>query len=239
MEKKIYKTETHLHTSETSGCSALSAEKQLEAYAEKGYSTLFVTDHLGKKYYGQSYCSGPNDYIVGITRYLRGYYHAKELGEKYGITVLMGAEVNLGGNDHLLYGIDEKFLCMDPPIPTLTSKSLYARACEHGVTVIGAHPFRGDRRPKADFLHGLEIVNAADNHYYVNNNDKALALAEVMPHLLRSSGSDCHHAADVGRGGILTDFKINSAEDYINALKTGNYEIIDISPEKAAEEQAK
>ena len=235
MEKKMFKTETHLHTSESSGCSALSAEKEMYTYAEKGYSTVFVSDHLGKKYYTSPYCSCARDYIVGVTRFLRGYYHAKEAGEKLGITVLMSAEVNLGGNDHLLYGIDEKFLCSDPPIPTLNSKKLFERANEYGVTVIAAHPFRGDRKPKSDFVHGLEIVNAADNHYYINNNDKALALAEQMPHLLRTSGSDCHHIEDAGRGGIITDHKITSAEDFIEALKSGNYEIIDISPEKAAE----
>ncbi len=235
MEKKIYKTETHLHTAETSSCSALNAETQINAYAEKGYSTVFVSDHLRKKFYGEEFCSGPNDYIVGISRFLRGYYHAKEVGEKLGVTVLMSAELNVGGNDHLFYGIDEKFLCMDPPLPTLGMKAIYQRACENGITIIAAHPFRGDRRPKPEFVHGLEIVNAADNHYHINNNDKALALAETMPHLLRTSGSDCHHAEDIGRGGIMTDHKITSAEDFVNTLKSGNYEIIDISPEKAAE----
>ena len=88
MENKIYKTETHLHTAETSHCGKIPAKDLIAAYAEKGYSTVFVSDHLDDNIYGRKFCSGPNDYIAGVTRHLRGYYKAKEAGEKYGVTVL-------------------------------------------------------------------------------------------------------------------------------------------------------
>ena len=235
MEKKIYKTETHLHTAETSHCGKIPAKDLIAAYAEKGYSTVFVSDHLEDYIFSNKLCSGPNDYIVGATRHLRGYYKAKEAGEKYGVTVLMSSELFIEGNDYLLYGIDEDFLCMHPAITDLNIAEIYERANDYGAIIVAAHPFRTNRRHIMEFVHGVEVVNAADKYYHINQNHLALQLAESMPHLLRTSGSDCHKPADIGRGGIITDHKINSAEDYINALKTGNYELIDISPEKAAE----
>ena len=46
--KKLYKTELHCHTGDTSLCGRATAEELLERYLEKGYSTVVVTDHFCK-----------------------------------------------------------------------------------------------------------------------------------------------------------------------------------------------
>ena len=47
----MYKIETHMHVSETSGCALLSAEEMIKRYAEAGYDTVFSTDHYVKNYF--------------------------------------------------------------------------------------------------------------------------------------------------------------------------------------------
>ena len=42
----MFKTETHLHTSEVSRCGQVSAAEMIELYKEAGYSTVFVSDHF-------------------------------------------------------------------------------------------------------------------------------------------------------------------------------------------------
>ena len=46
--KETYLTELHLHTKESSSCSNIPAREMIEAYKEKGYSTIVITDHCSK-----------------------------------------------------------------------------------------------------------------------------------------------------------------------------------------------
>ena len=114
----------------------------------------------------------------------------------------------------------------------LNIAEIYERATDYGAIVVAAHPFRTTRRHIMEYVHGVEVVNAADKYYYINQNHLALELAESMPHLLRTSGSDCHKPNDIGRGGIITSHKINTAKEFIDVLKSGKYEMIDIPPSK-------
>jgi hypothetical protein len=41
-----YKTEPHIHLSEVSPCARLSAHEMIRLYAEAGYHTVFISDHL-------------------------------------------------------------------------------------------------------------------------------------------------------------------------------------------------
>ena len=44
-----YKTETHMHVCEVSSCARIGAQEMIKLYAEAGYHTVFVTDHLTRK----------------------------------------------------------------------------------------------------------------------------------------------------------------------------------------------
>ena len=224
MEKKIYKTETHLHCAETSSCSHVDAAEFVRRYKEIGYSTVFVSDHYSRKRFRN--CETEEDFIAAINEQLKGYYAAKAEGDRIGVTVLMSCEIHIESNDYLFYGIDESFF-RHKELCTMNPEELFAFANEMGYTVIAAHPFRGERTPVPSAVHGLEIVNASHNHYAKNHNDKALALAETLPNHLRTSGSDAHFLADIGRGGIITEEPINSAADYVRILRSGKYETMD------------
>lgn len=228
MEKKTYKTEPHLHCAETSGCSHVGGAEFVRRYKDAGYSTVFVSDHYRRKRFEE--CETEEQYREAINQQLAGYYAAKEEGDRIGVTVLMSCELHINKNDYLFYGIDENFF-YHKEIGSMTPEELFDFCNEHGYTLIAAHPFRGDREPVPHAVHGLEIVNASHNHYYQNNNDKAIALAETLPGHYRTSGSDAHYVADIARGGIITDKKIESAADYVEALRSGNYEIICFPPE--------
>ena len=228
MEKKTYKTETHLHCSETSGCSAIGGAEFVRIYKDAGYSTIFVTDHYRRKRFED--CETEEQYRAAIDKQLAGYYAAKAEGDKIGVTVLMSCELHIGKNDYLFYGIDESFF-YHKEIGNMTPEELFDFCNERGYTLIAGHPFRETREPVPHAVHGLEIVNASFNHYHHNNNDKALALAETLPNHLRTSGSDAHYKSDAARGGIISEKKIESAADYIEVLRSGNYEIICFPPE--------
>ena len=227
-EKKVFKTETHLHTAETSSCSRVSGADFIKLYAEAGFSTVFVSDHYRRGMFREC---GPDGMKTAADKQLAGYRAAKEAGEKLGLTVLLSCEICINGNDYLLYGIDEQFIG-EINLGFITAPELYDMCSYLGITVIAAHPFRHERIPVLDCIHGFELVNGAANHYYINNNDKAAELAKLRPDLLTTSGSDAHHIEDVGHGGIVTETRIKTAEEYVSVLKSGLYEIIDIAPEQ-------
>ena len=227
-----FKTETHLHTAETSPCSAVDGATFIKLYAEAGYSTVFVSDHYRRKLFREC---GPDGMRSAADSYMSGYRAAREAGKKLGVTVLPSCEICINKNDYLLYGVDEQFFA-ENNLSDITPAELYDMCSYYGITVIAAHPFRGERTPVVDCIHGIELVNAAANHYYINNNHKAAELAKSRPDLLTTSGSDAHHIDDVGRGGILTEKRIETAADYIEVLKSGRYKIIDNPPEQKPED---
>ena len=48
---KMFRTETHLHTAETSPCGRVSAVELIRQYYDAGYKTVFVSDHFYEKYF--------------------------------------------------------------------------------------------------------------------------------------------------------------------------------------------
>ena len=226
MEKKSHKTETHLHTGESSCCGDVPAAELIRLYKEAGYSTVFVTDHYTEEWFGPH--EGNAQAFQGkVDHFLFGYRLAKEEGEKIGVTVLLGAELKFGTddkNDYLIYNITEDTI--KDRLYRMTPESFFEYANERGILVIAAHPFRALRRPVPHAVHGLEVINANPRHSFDMQNDVAQKFAEQNPHLLRTGGSDTHELPDVACGGIETEFKISSAKDYENVLRSGNYRII-------------
>ncbi|MBR5452814.1 MAG: PHP domain-containing protein [Clostridia bacterium] len=224
----IYKTETHLHCAETSPCSSVGGAEFIRRYKEAGYTTVFVTDH----YVGSSfnYCVTEEDYKKAIELQYRGYLSAKEEGDRLGVNVILGCEIYLNKCDRLIYGIDESFFYQR--VEELTPSELFAQCNEKGYFLIAAHPYRGEMRHDMNDVHGIEVVNASQNHYHRNHNDLALALAEAHPGHLRTSGSDAHFIEDVGCGGIITEEPILSSADYLRILKSGKYTVINNPPQK-------
>ena len=219
----MYKTETHLHTAESSPCSKLSAEEMLELYYKAGYKTVIVTDHFIQKYLDRynSTC-----WQNAVERFFLGYRNAKAAGEKLGMNVIQGAEVALSNvhGDYLLYGITPEILYRYPGIFQMTHQEFYRTMHEEGVMVVQAHPRRGGGM-YSDFscVDGLEVYNSNPRH----DDHSDLALAQAREHsLCMTAGSDAHRLDDYGLSGMLSDTEIRTVGEFIALVKSGSGQLI-------------
>lgn len=220
----FYKTEPHLHTSETSSCGKLPAADIIGRYHDAGYKTVFVTDHL---MYGFFTNRPELTYTEAIDRFAAGYDAAAEAGAAYGMNIIFGAELQLRciGNHYLLYGADKEFLKKYPDIFSFTPPQLHDFTKGNGLFLVQAHPNRGHCYPTPGDVDGFEVYNSNPRH--LEESDEAAATAEADKYgIPKTSGSDAHRPEDVGRGGIESETEIRSFEDYRNVLLSGNYRII-------------
>ena len=220
------KIETHLHTAECDKFAHVSARDAVRMYKEAGYGCIVVTDHyfsLFFDWFHDELCGKTHEEIV--RRWLRGYYNAKEEGERIGVTVLPGAEVRFDGsiNDYLVYGVDEDFFLRAPRLNTLGNVSELIKLLPNNACVVQAHPFRNkmtveDPSP----LFGIEVNNGGTDAF---RNSMARTFAE---HYGKSmlSGSDFHKEKHLARGGIECSCDIKTPADLSSLLRSGNYTLL-------------
>ncbi len=220
----MFKTETHLHVSEISPCSKLSAREMIELYAEAGYSTVFVSDHLKSRFYDKF----PELTLKEkVDKFFEGYDIARAAGEELGVNVLISAELTYdhSPNHYLLYGFDKSFFYDLPDLFTMPKEEFYRYAKSKGVTVVQAHPYRdGKNTPDSpDIIDAVEAYNSNPRHENYSEDALTYASANGLP---ITGGSDAHRLEDVARGGVITDVEIATAEQYVELLMTGKLEII-------------
>jgi len=219
----MYKTETHLHTSEVSTCAKLSAGEMIALYKNAGYHTVFVADHCKKGFFEKL---GDLPWEEKTARFFSGYEAAKAAGTALGVTVLPSTELAFPEsiNHYLVYGITKEFMNEHPDFLDNGIEGFYPLAKKCGFLVIQAHPFRdGKCFPTPEFIDGAEIYNSNPRHSDFSEKSEALAEAHG---LLVSSGSDAHRTEDVGLAGIETEFPIESIADFIAAVRSGDIKII-------------
>lgn len=223
----MYRYETHIHTAECDPYAQVSAREIVRLYHEIGYSGLVITDH----YFALSYDwfrtelseVSPRRFVQ---RWLKGYYEARDEGEKLGMTVLPGAEVRLDGenhNDYLVYGLTEDFFLNAPLLNRLGSVTELMGALPPEACVVQAHPFRdGMTVQRPEVLFGLEGYNGGTEPY--RNRMAADFAAHYGKPML--SGSDFHCREHLGRGGIATWREIRTPADFAATLREGAYALI-------------
>lgn len=216
----MYKYETHMHTSEASGCGQSTGAEMAQKYKDEGYDGIFVTDHF---FNGNSAVPRDLPWRKRIELYCKGYENAKELGDKIGLDVFFGVEYTYHGADFLLYGIDKQWLIENGNVLDreceITDFLDYVRSC--GGFVVHAHPFRDYDYIKwftlcPHNIDAVEVINAS--HYQKEFNERAKLYAEWYD-LPQTAGSDSHDVNDrYFGGGILTETPIKSTEDYKKAV---------------------
>lgn len=217
----MYKTETHVHTADVSRCGEVSAADIVKIYADAGFDTVFIADHINGGNFGKW---TDLTWEEKVERHMLGYEAARAAGEALGVTVLYCAEIALPHspglvNDYLIYGFDRDFLIGLESYYGGTIEEFYPYAREHGVLVIQAHPYReGGCLPKPDFVDGIEVCNGHPRH--TNHNDRALSLAKERG-LLMTAGTDFHRLGEAARAYIITEEPIRSSEDYIRIIRSG------------------
>lgn len=226
-ENKMYKYEMHLHTSEGDAYARFSGAECVKMYHDAGYEGIVVTDHYEKRFFEwfADELTGA-DHRGMIDRFLRGYYNARNEGEKLGFTVLSGAEVRFSdsANDYLVYGVDEEFFYNAPLLHLLGGPDELVRIVPEGACVVQAHPFRNNmtvREPGA--LFGIEAYNG-EMEPFRNRMAKAFAEHYGKP---MTSGSDLHVSNDFAKGGIVTPRRIATSADLRDVLRSGDYGLIE------------
>lgn len=211
-------TELHAHTSEVSPCSHQTAEQVADRYIAAGYSTIVVTNH---------YC----DYVMDaageswedrFAHYVSGYRKMKDYaGDR--LCVLLGMELRFTecGNDYLVFGLDEDFIENHPNLHLMTLKTFSGLARAEGLILVQAHPFRnGMKVMKPDLLDGIEVFNGHAGH----DSRNRIALEWCKRYgKIPTSGSDFHDATSVVAGGLITERKIESMDQLVQVIRSGEY----------------
>lgn len=225
-----YKTELHAHTREVSPCGELTAQEVAERYIAYGYTSIVITNH---------YCNYVIDPLNGSwedkARYYLAPYHAMKEYAGDRLNVLLGCELRFreNNNDYLIFGLDEKFLLTHPNLHDMTLKDFSSLAHRNGLLIVQAHPFRnGMTIVDPAYLDGMETFNGHTGHH--SRNPIADEWAK-MNGLLRTSGTDFHHAHQSGVAGILTDTPIVNGAQLCAVLKSGDYTLHCSGPRAEAE----
>ena len=220
------KYELHAHTSECDLYSQVSGKEHVRRLYEKGYSGMVITDHYFchfNDWFFEELCGKTKEEI--IKRRLKGYYAAREEGEKIGFTVLPGAEVRFDGqiNDYLIYGADEEFFYKAPYLNELSGLEELKSILPDDIVIVQAHPFRNKMTVcDPSHLFGIEVYNGVTEDY---RNEMALGFASHYGKAF-TSGSDTHGHDAVGRGGIATERDIKTPKQLAEVLKSGQYSLI-------------
>ena len=185
-----YLFEIHCHTSESSGCASETAEATVKAYSEKGYSGVVITDHLGIG-------SKRDDWADHCRHRQAGYRNAKAVAEKYGMTVLYGAELTVhpfAGNDFLCLGLEPEWFIEHPELEDMSLYDVLKTVREAGAFISHAHPFR-----EANYIKSIVLVPRLIDGVELNanrtdfENERAAEYAKAY-NLPLTAGSDNHMA---------------------------------------------
>ena len=224
----MYKYELHAHTQECDRGARLSAKELVHLYQDAGYDGIVITAHYIRsvftRWFPEEVTGLPHE--KQVARWLKGYYTAKEKGEKVGFTVLPGVEVRFGDclNDYLIYGLHAEFFYTVPRLNELQNADELLAILPREVCVVQAHPFRDDMvvtDPRG--LFGLEVFNAGTPRF----RNELAGMYAAHYGLAMTSGSDVHSIARLGKGGIMTETRIRTPEDLIAVLRNGDYTLVE------------
>lgn len=212
---KLFKFDTHVHTSEVSRCGKVAAADMITMYKNAGYSGVVITDHYSI-YTLERF--NPKNWDEFLDNYLAGYNIALEEGKKQGLQVILGVELTFEGrpDDYLVYGVDEKFLRENIELHKMGLENFRALIKDKGIIIVQAHPFRPNlKQAPPHLLDGIEVYNGNPRHN--SSNELAMEYAEKNG-LYKLSGSDFHQTDDLARGGIVLSEMIGSPAELVDVI---------------------
>lgn len=220
----LYKYETHLHTTEGSACSIVSAAEHVRYYKDAGYTGIIVTDHF---FNGNTTVPKNLPWEERIELFCRGYENAKEEGDKIGLSVFFGWEAGFDGTDFLVYGLDKQWLKEHPDILSWSVQEQYKKIHEAGGFIVHAHPYRVRSYIKKirlfpEYVDAVEVINVGNRN---SNFDRSALLYARKNQLPVTAGSDAH-GMDYSHSGVAFYHKLEDIQDYIAGIKAGEYELI-------------
>lgn len=224
-----YKYQLHIHTT-TSACGRMTPEELCKALYDNGYQGAVLTNHF---YHGNSGVdrSESTTWQMFVEAYEKDYLECLKEAEKYDLDIIFSIEEGLGaGVEILCYGVTPKILYDNPHLRNCSPEEFLRTMRENGVLLIQPHPFReADYISKpgplpVELVDGIEVYNAGNGTDEMNQ--KAMALAERHPHLIRTSSADAHTTDRVACGGIIVNKRIKSVSGLVRTLRDGDYKLI-------------
>ena len=244
MSKKGFYVQLHLHTSETSRCGRATGAEMARACKDAGYDLIAITDHF---FNANIACEQDIPWEDKVEFLFRGYYAAKEEGDRIGLEVIRGWETYTSftpyengawrdmqrGPELLTYGLDEKFLLAHPDVDKLPYYEYIRLVTEAGGRIIHAHPYR--RRPYIPiFAPDPKSVEAYEVFNPCNGDEAAdrAAYAEAKKHgLLKFAGCDAHRTEGVGFAAMRFERPVHTIDEIFTAARSGESQIIEtLSP---------
>lgn len=217
-EPKLYRYDTHVHTSEGSKCARSSGREVAEAYHARGYDGIIVTDHF---FNGNSAVPRDLPWRERVELFTAGYRAAKEYGDRVGLQVFFAWEDSSEGNDFLTYGLDENWLADHPFLDRLPLVDYLKYIRAEGGTIVHAHPFRQDSyipmiRLLPDLVDAVEIMNGHRTDE-VNHRAKWYADSYGLPW---AAGSDNHDVVNgFAEAGVLLDERLTGTAHYARLIR--------------------
>ena len=188
----------HMHIWPTSTDSHMTLEDAVDQARKLGLDGICITDH---------------DNLDIRER-------AAEYSKKTGYPIFVGVEILTYQGDVVVFGLDEV------PEGMLHVGELLDIVEERGGAAIVAHPFRKNNRGLGDEIRdvyerlaGVEVLNG---NTPIELNTEADDLTRELK-LGRVGASDAHYKHEVGRYATKFAAKINSVEELINELRSGNF----------------
>lgn len=222
---KVFKYETHLHTSEASGCSGSTGAEMADAHKAAGYSGIIVTNH----FFNGNTCI-PHDlpWRKRIELFCKGYENAKARGDEIGLKVFFGWEFASETSEFLTYGLDKEWLLHHPEIMDMHIFDYLSLVRQSGGFAVQAHPFRqrGYIRQISlvpEVTDAVEIFNAGNDLSIYNDRAKWYAESYGLP---VTAGSDTHYADRLLGSGVLSSNEFDTINDYILAVKNREINLI-------------
>ena len=212
-----YLYETHMHTSEASGCAVSSAAEQVYSYKKMGYTGVIITDHFLN---GYTTCPRRLSWEKKMAHFASGYINAKKAGDTCGLDVFFGWEFTVRGSDFLTYGLDYDFLMDNPNLDRLDVEDYSTLVRTSGGYLAQAHPFRDSyyieyKYPVSpDLIDGVEVYNVLDRDAA---NAKALSFAELYD-LPVQAGTDSHRSDNYTYSGVKLRKRAETIHDIIDAI---------------------
>ena len=222
----MIKIETHAHSFGSSWCAKISNEELIEVYKKHGYDVLVITNHLHERDF---YNYDGNTDKDRLDYYFSLIDEIKKQGEKRGLKVLEGAEIDVvtekGNVEFTVYGLDREVFYKNNPLFKLTQEELFNLVEENGGFMYQTHPFRNGvlMRGNPKFMHGAESFNG---HFHHDNNNELAEKFTKENDLIALSGTDYHIGGQIPTAGIITNREIKDEQDLVKLCFSKDYELV-------------
>lgn len=219
-----YKYEMHMHASECSKCSPVSARQMVQALAQKGYAGAVLTDHfLG----GNTAVPRQLPWEQKMHLYYGAYESALQEAKRLDLDLFFGLEhaVPGTGKEFLTYGIDLEFLLANPDLVKVPIEEYIARIHAAGGLVVQAHPFRQapyilpQNIVDPKLLDGVEVYNYGNVRIGQHLQNRQAAQMAIEYNLIPVVGSDAHHPDQLQGCGMVFDHRLKTVKQLLRALR--------------------